>query len=102
MRWDRCIYHRGYHTEDFLSAYLADAHRRALLVAGAGFDPRAIVGTEALARHAAGRLRGCFIREERPGPAATLVARANAHEGTLSQLVPDSSINRVDIFAPDN
>lgn len=102
MRWDRCIYHRGQHTEEFLSAYLAEAHRRVLLVAGAGFDPRATVGTEALARHAAGRLRGCFIREERPGPAAMLVTRANEHEQKLSQLVPDCSITRVDIFAPDN
>lgn len=53
-------------------------------------------------RHAGERVRGYFLREERPQPAPALVARADAHEQRLRQLIPSSGVGRVDIFAPDN
>lgn len=101
-RWDRCIYHRGRHTEDFLERYLGEAHRRVLLIAGAGFDPRSTAVAERLGRHGAGRARGYFLREERPRPDAALVARADQNEKTLLDLLPGSAVQRLDIFAADN
>lgn len=101
-RWDRCIYHLGPHTASFLREYLAHARRRVLLVAGAGFDPRSTVAAELISTVAPGRVRGFFLREERPQPDAPLVSRADAHEQALHHLVPGSTVARVDIFAPDN
>ncbi len=101
-RWDRCIYHRGGHTEPFLRAYLGESHRQVLILAGAGFDPRSTSVAELVARHAGTRARGFFFREERPRPAPALVARADSHERELRELLPSSTVVRVDIFAPDN
>ena len=101
-RWDRCIYHLGRHTEPFLRAYLGESHRHMLLLAGAGFDPRSTSVAELVARHAGTRARGFFFREERPRPALALVGRADSHERKLRELLPSSTVVRVDIFAPDN
>ncbi len=101
-RWDRCIYHLGSHTVSFLREYLAEDHRRVMLIAGAGFDPRSTAAAELIGTIAAGRVRGFFLREERPRPDVALVSRADAHEQTLTRLVPGSTVARVDIFAPDN
>ena len=101
-RWDRCIYHLGTHTASFLREYLVESHRRVLLIAGAGFDPRSTAAAELIGAIAPGRVRGFFLREERPRPAPPLVSRAEAHEQALRKLVPDSAVARVDIFAPDN
>lgn len=101
-RWDRCIYHLGRYTEPFLRAYLGESHRHMLLLAGAGFDPRSTSVAELVARHAGTRARGFFFREERPRPAPALVGRADSHERKLRELLPSSTVVRVDIFAPDN
>jgi hypothetical protein len=102
QRWSRCIYHRGRHTEDFLQKYLAEPHRRVMLIAGAGFDPRSTAVAERVARHAGGRARGYFFREERPHPDAALVARAEQNEEALRELVPDCSATQLHVFAADN
>lgn len=101
-RWDRCIYHRGRHTEDFLKQYVGEAHRKVLLIAGAGFDPRSTAVSERLSQSCAGRTRGYFLREERPRPDAALVARADQNEKILLELLPGSVVQRLDIFAADN
>jgi hypothetical protein len=62
-RWERCIYHRGGHTEPFLRAYLGEAHRQVLILAGAGFDPRSTSVAELVARHAGTRARGFFFND---------------------------------------
>jgi hypothetical protein len=101
-RWNRCIYHQGQHTDDFLETYMAGSHRQALLIAGAGFDPRTTALAERLGRHGAGRTRGYFLREERPRPDPALVARADQHENALRGHLPQSSVHRLDVFAADN
>ncbi len=101
-RWDRCIYHQGRHSESFLQTYLAEPHRRVLLVAGAGFDPRSTAVARHVGEHTAGRARGYFLREERPRPDPALVARADQNEQTLLNLLPGSTAVRVEIFAADN
>ena len=101
-RWDRCIYHQGPHTEDFLKRYLGEAHRRVLLIAGAGFDPRSTAVAERLGQSGAGRVRGYFLREERPRPDPALVARADQNEKLLLGFLPGSTVQRLDIFTTDN
>lgn len=101
-RWERCIYHRGRHTEPFLREYLAEGHRRVLVIAGAGFDPRSTAVSGIIAGVAGPRSVGFFLREERPNPAQSLVERADAHERDLLRLLPGSMVSRLDIFASDN
>jgi hypothetical protein len=101
-RWDRCIYHQGQHTEEFLRQYLAEPHRRMLLIAGAGFDPRSTAVARHVSQGAADRARGYFLREERPRPEAALVGRADENEKVLLELLPQSTVARLDIFAADN
>src|SRR5438128_2577595 len=100
--WDRCIYHRGQHTEDFLRDYLAEPQRQVLVIAGAGFDPRSTAVARRVGEHAKGRARGYFLREERPRPDAALVERADQNEQALLGLLPGSTVTRLDIFAADN
>ncbi len=71
-------------------------------MAGAGFDPRAVVAAELIAQLAGPLAQGYFLREERPQPDPELVARADAHEQKLLELFPGSVVDRVQIFAPDN
>jgi hypothetical protein len=73
-----------------------------LLVGGAGFDPRSTAVAEHIGRHAPGRAIGSFLREERPRPDPALVTRADANEKTLLQILPGSSVERINIFAADN
>ena len=101
-RWDRCIYHQGEHTEDFLQDYLAQTNRRVLLLAGAGFDPRSTIAAKLVAQYVGERARGCFLREERPRPANVLVTQGDENERALCQLIPDCSVTRLNIFAADN
>ncbi|MCF8146166.1 MAG: hypothetical protein K9N21_19840 [Deltaproteobacteria bacterium] len=102
LRWGRCIYHLGQHTDKFLREYLSQPDRRVLLVAGAGFDPRSTAVARHIAQYADGRARGYFVREERPRPDAELVARGDQNEEALRRLLPDCSVIRLDVFAADN
>jgi hypothetical protein len=101
-RWERCIYHRGRHTEPFLREYLAEEQRRVLVIAGAGFDPRSTVVTRIVAGVAGPRSVGYFLREERPNPARAILKRADEHEQELLHLLPGSAVAHLDIFASDN
>jgi hypothetical protein len=101
-RWDRCVYHRGEHTDDFLRHYLSEPHRELLLLAGAGFDPRSTVVAERLAQCRPQRTRGYFLREERPRPDPALVVQAKRNEEILLDLLPESEVQRLEVFAADN
>jgi hypothetical protein len=101
-RWDRCVYHLGKHTEEFFEQYLSEPHRQVLLLAGAGFDPRSTAVAERLARYGSGHTRGYFLREERPRPDPILSARAKENEKALLDLLPGSSVERLDVFAADS
>ena len=49
-RWDRCIHQRSEEVKRFVIEYLGAQNRRTVLIAGAGFDPRAAMVCELFAR----------------------------------------------------
>lgn len=99
--WDPCVSHRGEAAEQFLSGFFAEAHRKILLVAAAGFDPRSRKICERLAALAADRTRAVLVREERPNPHPELVRLAEGNVARLAALFPRHEIARVPIFARD-
>ncbi len=101
LRWDKCLDLRGAEVEAFAHAHFGEMHRRVLVLAGAGFDPRAAQVARVLSAVLGKRLRACFIREERPDPAPELVERASENLRVLTELVPDSHVAKVEVFASD-
>ena len=99
-RWDPCIAHRGDDVDGFLARHLGQPDRRILLVAGAGFDPRACAvaarlhDTEAVT-HA------LFIKEERPNPSRDQADRAAANTNALLAMLADRQVEPIDIFGSD-
>ncbi|PSH61080.1 hypothetical protein [Phyllobacterium sophorae] len=99
-RWDPCIAHSGAEVVNFINDYFAGKDRNVLVIAGAGFDPRAGVISTQLAA-AGARLRGLFFQEIRPKPSTGLVSRANNNASALTTAVPDHEIVPVEIFGTD-
>lgn len=99
--WGNCVTHFDRDVGPFVAKYFGAPDRRALLVAGAGFDPRTALVTEQLAGAMGDRLQAIFLREERGDPAANLRQRANDNESRLRALVPLSEVRKIDIFADD-
>ncbi|HKI33638.1 MAG TPA: hypothetical protein VKA46_17420 [Gemmataceae bacterium] len=86
-----------------MGEYFGGLDRQVGLIAGAGFDPRSARVPESLSRIAPGRVRGLFLREERPSPPAVLMSSADANDGRLRALLPGSVVERFDVFdAVDN
>jgi hypothetical protein len=100
-RWERCIQQRGRDVQRFISEFLGQGDRRVLVLGGAGFDPRSTVICRQLDELVKDRTAGIFLREERPGPSAELLARAEANAGTLSGLLGHMEFKTVEIFAED-
>jgi hypothetical protein len=66
-RWLHAVNHRGYAAERFLANYFAEPSRRPLIIGGAGFDPRSTrIARLISGATGRGRLRGFYLREERP------------------------------------
>jgi hypothetical protein len=101
-RWDRCVKLHGSALEDFFGNYLDDRRRRIFLIAGGGFDPRSTSIAARIARMAAPEKRAIFIREERPGAPAQLRNQADIHTSQLTDLIADSSVVEIPIFAEGN
>lgn len=99
--WDNCIANFDAAVDDFIASYFADASRRVLLVAAAGFDPRSRRISQMLADILGNRLSAIFIREERPGASETLTNRANENEIALKGIIPNCAVYRIDVFADD-
>lgn len=99
--WSNCLTHFDTEVETFAGKYFARSDRRCLLVAGAGFDPRARRVARILSGAMNGRLSCVLIREERGDPAANLQADADANEAELKAMIPDAAIMRISIFAED-
>lgn len=99
--WANCILHRDAEVASFISAYFNDTDRRVLLLAAAGFDPRANHITRQLAETLHDSLSAIFIREERSNPSAQLIERADDNEAVLRALVPNCEVIQIDIFADD-
>lgn len=100
--WDPCISHGAGTSEDFLTKFFADRSRRAVVIAGAGFDPRSTRATELLAAVLKDRLRGIFLREERSGGQSALGETGNANARRLTELVPNSRVAAFPVFSNDN
>jgi hypothetical protein len=100
-RWERCIYQRGSEVERFIKEFLADTHRRILLLAGAGFDPRSTVICRSLAAHVASNVSAIFLREDRPNPSEVLVHRAEENVERLRGLLQHVTFETIQVFAED-
>jgi hypothetical protein len=101
-RWDPCVYHRGSEASEFLRRYLACDDRHVFFVGAAGFDPRSTRICEIVAHAAQQRIQGLLLREERPGPPASLERRADDNCKRMQVVLPDSEVKHVQIFASDN
>lgn len=98
-RWAHGVRHRGAAAETFLTTHLGEQHRQIVLVGGAGFDPRAPIVSERLGVLATGRIRGLFLREERPNPPAEQVQRAEEHGARMQAAIRDSAVQAIPVFA---
>lgn len=101
LRWGRCIEHRARAAEDFIADYFAQSDRQVVLVAGAGFDPRAMVVCDQLAQ-VCPNLETLLIREERPDPSRELVGRAEQNLVLFAKAVKKLKVAETPIFGADN
>ena len=99
--WNNCITHFDDEVTEFVASYFAEEHRRCLLVAAAGFDPRSRRIAEMLSKTLGDRLSALFIREERGRPDANLIADADANEAALCGIIANSNVERVEVFGED-
>jgi len=86
---------------EFAADFLNREGKQVLLIAGAGFDPRSLCACRAIAAPMEARLRGLFIRENRPNASQGLIERANANLKCMTSMVPTHRVIDVDIFAAD-
>jgi hypothetical protein len=101
LRWENCLDLRGSDVEQFATLHFGDSTRHVLVVAGAGFDPRATLVTQLLAKVATGPLDAIFVREHRPSPSPELLRRAEANALSLGQTIASNQPIHVEIFASD-
>ena len=99
--WTNCITNFDDDVGVFVADYFADESRKVLLVAAAGFDPRSRRVSKLLADTLGDRLSAYYIREERPGASEELITRAEANEAALREIVPDSMVFTIPVFADD-
>lgn len=100
-RWARCVHQRGAEVETFIAKFLAQSHRRVLIIGGAGFDPRSTVLVSKISSVVHEHAKGLFIREERPNPSKELVERGSYNAAALIALLPGSVVESLEIFASD-
>jgi hypothetical protein len=100
-RWQNCVLHRGKAATDFFADFFASPDRRILLVAGAGFDPRALLVPQTLRTIAGDRSRAVFLREQRPSPQPLLLGNAEENIARLRALFENCELLDVVIFASD-
>jgi hypothetical protein len=101
IRWQPCVNHRPDEIEDFFSSYFGSSTSKTILIAGAGFDPRATAVANLFRTHSKVPPDGVFIREERPNPDPELIDRANSNLNSLTPCVGTPLILKIDVFAPD-
>jgi hypothetical protein len=100
FRWDSAVGFRGEEFLTFGEHYFGTDTRRVVLIAGAGFDPRAPRLAEHLARWAPGRVSAVFVREERPIPDSLLRALADDHAARIRAAIPNLIEPTLTIFDP--
>ena len=99
--WSNCITHFDEEVASFIDDYFSDTARKVLLVAAAGFDPRSQRVSRMLAEALGDRLSAYYIRENRRGASDELVKRADANQEALKEIVPNSTIFALTVFADD-
>ena len=99
--WTNCITNFDDDVGVLVADDFADESRKVLLVAAAGFDPRSRRVSKLLADTLGDRLSAYYIREERPGASEELITRAEANEAALREIVPDSMVFTIPVFADD-
>ena len=60
-RWARCIHQKGTEVMRFIDDFLAESHRRVLVIGGAGFDPRSTSLASKIAARLGNRSNGLFM-----------------------------------------
>ena len=100
--WEQCIDHKNDDVERFINDFFASPDRRCLLIAGAGFDPRAPSFSQILHDTLNGRLHVILIREDRPNPDVKLVQRADKNLEHIQSVLDQCKLISIDIFADDN
>jgi hypothetical protein len=100
--WENCLTHFDDGVEHFIAEYFSSADRKCLLIAGAGFDPRARLVADRLAGAMGDRLCGLFVREDRGDPAINLRKLADENERRLRSVVESCQVEAIRIFSPDD
>lgn len=101
--WENCITHRDEEVDEFVGEYFARSDRRALLIAGAGFDPRSTQVARALSKVMGERLQAILLREEREAvPELPLKEAADENEAALRSLISNTLSWKIDVFAEDS
>lgn len=98
---DRCIEHRGPSVETFVDDYFANSGRKCCIIAGAGFDPRAVYISNLLGSVEGLSVKGYYIKEERPKSAKELSDRADENFEKIAEAVADHEIITINIFSDD-
>ena len=99
-RWDPCIAHRDGEVDDFLARHFGQSDRNVLLVAGAGFDPRACAVASRLSKTGTS-VRALLVKEERPDASQDQVDRAIANTTVLLDTLAERHVESVYIFGSD-
>ncbi|MET4212828.1 hypothetical protein [Bradyrhizobium sp. LA2.1] len=100
--WENCVTHFDDGVYRFIDEYFSQSSRHCVLVAGAGFDPRAKCIAQGLSAAMGSRVHGFFIREERGDPAVNLRELANENEAQLKAIIADAQIAHIPIFSADD
>jgi len=101
-RWDLAITHRADECVEFVKDYFDQEDRNILLIAGAGFDPRATILAETLGALTKSTLRAALIKEIRRGSAdEDLHALATENLERLTAALPAHEILSIEIFSAD-
>ena len=102
-RWDLAITHRAAECVAFVKDYFDDPRRSVLLIAGAGFDPRATILADTIGALSMPKVRAVCVRENRTGARADpdLHRQADLNFAQLTGLIPDNEVLLVDVFSPD-
>ena len=99
-RWDPCIAHRGDDVNRFVAQYFGQPDRKVLLVAGAGFDPRACDVAARLSAAAMG-MRALLVKEDRPNPSQDQSDQADANTKALLAKLAEAQVEPIQIFGSD-
>ena len=102
-RWDLAITHRADDCVEFVKEYFDQDERKILLIAGAGFDPRATLLAETLGALTKPSIHAALVKEVRRGSSDNeLHDLANKNMARFAAALPDHEVLTIDIFSADS